>query len=151
MIGFGMPELIMIAVILGIVAVIIVFRKGGRQQTNINPAYSNASAVASPTAPQRLVENRGPIKRPSFGSYLLVFIFPPGYFFSRKRIAAGIFSLILLFVSIPFFLLFGIGIFIWFGNATWAAFNLRYELMNVHIKEQARAIAEEMASQRNVT
>lgn len=89
------------------------------------------------------------VKRPSFGAYLLVLIFPPGYFFSRKRVGAGIFSLILLIVSIPFFFLFGIGIFIWFANAIWAAWNLRYELMNVQITEQAKAIAKELASQKN--
>lgn len=89
------------------------------------------------------------VKRPSFGAYLLVLIFPPGYFFSRKRFGAGIFSLILLIVSIPFFFLFGIGIFIWLANAIWAAWNLRYELMNVQITEQAKAIAKELASQKN--
>ncbi len=89
------------------------------------------------------------VKRPSFGAYLLVLIFPPGYFFSRKRVSAGIFSLILLIVSIPFFFLFGIGIFIWLANAIWAAWNLRYELMNVQITEQAKAIAKELASQKN--
>ena len=88
-------------------------------------------------------------KKPTFGSYLLVFIFPPGYFFSRKRIGAGIFSIILLLISIPLFFLFGIGIFIWLANAMWAAWNLRYELMNVQITEQAKAIAKELASQKN--
>ncbi len=83
-------------------------------------------------------------KKPTFGSYLLVFIFPPGYFFSRKRIGAAIFSIILLLISIPLFFVFGIGIFIWLANAMWAAWNLRYELMNYHISTQAQAIAEKM-------
>ena len=30
----------------------------------------------------------------------------------------------------------------------WAAWSLRYELMNVHINEQARAIAKELAAQK---
>lgn len=84
-------------------------------------------------------------KKPSFGAYLLVFIFPPAYFFSRKRIGAGIFSLILFIVSIPLLFVF-VGIFLWFGNAMWAAWNLRYELMNYHITTQAQAIAEKMKS-----
>lgn len=86
------------------------------------------------------------IKRPSFGAYFLAVIFPPGYFFSRKRMGAGIISLILLIASIPFFVVFGIGIFIWLGNSIWAVWNLRYELMNVHVNAQARAIAKEMAA-----
>lgn len=88
------------------------------------------------------------IKRPSFGAYLLAFIFPPGYFFSRKRVGSGIFSIILLLLSIPLFFIFGLGIFIWLANAIWAIWNLRYELMNVHIQEQARAIASELNQQK---
>jgi hypothetical protein len=89
------------------------------------------------------------IKRPSFGAYLLVLLFPPGYFFSRKRMGAGIFSLIMLGVSIPLFFVVGIGIIVWFANAIWAAWNLRYELMNVQVDAQAKAIAKEMAAQMN--
>jgi hypothetical protein len=84
--------------------------------------------------------------RPSFGAYLLCLFFPPGYFFSRKRKGAGIFSLIMLLVSIPL-MFFVIGFFVWFANAIWAAWSLRYELMDVHVNEQARAIAREMAAQ----
>lgn len=82
-------------------------------------------------------------KKPSFGAYLLVLIFPPAYFFSRKRTGAGIFSLILFIISIPL-LFVVVGFFIWFGNALWAAWSLRYEIMNYHISEQAKAIAEKM-------
>ncbi len=81
--------------------------------------------------------------KPSFGAYLLVFIFPPAYFFSRKRTSAGIFSLILFIVSIPLLFVF-VGFFLWFGNAIWAAWNIRYELMNYQINAQAQAIAEKM-------
>jgi hypothetical protein len=89
------------------------------------------------------------IKKPSFGVYLLVLLFPPGYFFSRKRTGAGIASLIMLAVSIPLFFFMGLGIFVWFANVIWAAWNLRFELMNVQVDAQAKAIAKEMASQMN--
>ena len=80
------------------------------------------------------------IKKPSFGAYLLVILLPPVYFFSRKRIVAGIVSTILLIISIPF-LFIGIGFVIWFINALWAGWSLRYELMNVQAQQIAESIA----------
>jgi hypothetical protein len=89
------------------------------------------------------------VKKPSFGAYLLVLVFPPGYFFSRKRVGAGIASLIMLAISIPLFFFVGLGIIVWFANAIWAAWNLRFELMDVQVDAQAKAIAKEMATQTN--
>jgi hypothetical protein len=88
------------------------------------------------------------VKKPSFGAYLLAIIFPPGYFFSRKRTDAGIVSLVLLLISLPLLMLGGFGIIVWFVDAIWAAWNLRYELMNVQVNAQARAIAKELAAQK---
>jgi len=82
-------------------------------------------------------------KKPSFGAYLIAFIFPPAYFFSRKRIGAGIFSLILFLASLPLLFVF-VGIILWFIDAAWAMWSLRYELMNYHINTQAQAIAEKI-------
>ena len=84
------------------------------------------------------------VTKPSFGAYLLAFIFPPAFFFSRKRVGAGIFSLLLFFISLPLLFLFGIGIIFWFANAMWAMWSLRYEVMNYHINAQAQAIVEKM-------
>jgi TM2 domain-containing membrane protein YozV len=67
-------------------------------------------------------------------------LLPPVYFFSRKRVGAGIFSALLFAVSIPL-LFFGIGFIIWFANALWAGWSLRYELMAV----QAQQIADSLA------
>lgn len=86
------------------------------------------------------------VKNPTFGAYLLAIIFPPGYFFSRKRTGAGIISLILLLISLPLFM-FGVGIIVWLIDAIWAVWNLRYELTNVQVNAQAKAIAKEMAAQ----
>lgn len=52
MFGFGMPEMIMVAIILGIVAVIVATKKGGSQQANINPAYNNTSEILLPDSSQ---------------------------------------------------------------------------------------------------
>ena len=41
----------------------------------------------------------------------------------------------------------GVGIFVWLIDSIWAVWNLRYELMNVHVNAQAQAIAKEMAAQ----
>ena len=90
------------------------------------------------------------INRPSFGAYILVILFPPGYFLSRKRWIAAVVSAILLILSIPFFFVFGFGILIWFVNAMWAAWNLRYELMNVHINAQAQAIVDKAEALKKV-
>lgn len=87
------------------------------------------------------------VKRVSVGSYFLALIFPPAYFFSRKRTGAGIFSLILLLVAFPLFFLFGLGIFVWLANALWAMWNLRYEMMDDVINAQATAIAKAMKKQ----
>lgn len=94
---------------------------------------------------------RGAIaKRPPFGVYLLSFTFPPGYFLLRKRPGAAIFSLVMFFISLPLYFVFLIpGFLLWFANAIWGAYSLRNEMMDVHIREQARAIADEMASQRD--
>lgn len=88
------------------------------------------------------------VKKPTFGAYLLAIVFPPGYFFSRKRTGAGVISLILLIISIPLFLLGGFGIIVWFVDAIWAAWNLRFELMHVQVNAQAKAIAREMSNNR---
>ena len=85
------------------------------------------------------------IKKTSFGAYLLVILFPPGYFFSRKRVGAGIFSSILLLISIPLLFL-GIGFFIGFANAAWAAWSLRYELMAVQAQQIAESIVQAKAA-----
>ncbi|MHB8173181.1 MAG: hypothetical protein ACYDFU_01820 [Nitrospirota bacterium] len=87
------------------------------------------------------------VKRPSVGAYFIALIFPPGYFFSRKRTGAGIVSLIVFLASLPLMMVFGVGLFLWAADAIWAMWNLRYELMNVQVNEQARAIAREMAAQ----
>lgn len=82
-------------------------------------------------------------KRPSVMSYFCAILFPPGYFFSRKRMGSGIVSLIICLISIPLMFVF-VGLFIWIAMSIWAAWNLRYEIMNYHISEQAKAIAEKM-------
>ena len=84
-------------------------------------------------------------ERPSVMSYFCAIVFPPGYFFSRKRMGAGIFSLIICLASIPLMFLV-VGFFSYFAMAIWATWNLRYEIMNYHINRQAQAIAEKMKS-----
>lgn len=84
------------------------------------------------------------VKRPSVLSYFNAILFPFFYFFSRKRIIAGIMSLIICVISVPLMFFF-IGFLIYFAMSIWATWNLRYELMNVHVSEQAQAIAEKMA------
>ena len=77
------------------------------------------------------------VQKPSFGAYILAVLIPPMYFFTRGRIAAGVISFIMLVIAIPFFLVFGLGIFIWFGNAMWAVWSLRYELVEAQAEIQA--------------
>ncbi len=79
-------------------------------------------------------------KRPSFGTYLLALFLPPLFFITRKRYIAAIINLILCVVSIPFFFVFGSGIFLWLLCATWSMWNLKNEVMDNHIQAQAEAI-----------
>ncbi len=84
-------------------------------------------------------------KRPSVISYFNAILLPFLYFFTRKRAIAGIVSLIICIISLPL-MFFIVGFFTYFAMSIWATWNLRYELMNVHVTEQAQAIAEQMAS-----
>jgi len=88
------------------------------------------------------------VKRPTFFAYLLALFLPPLYFFSRKRIVAGIVSLILLVISIPLLFLFGIGFFVWLFDAAWAIWNLRHEMLEAHIQDQANRIAKAMKEEK---
>ena len=82
------------------------------------------------------------VKKPSFFAYLLAFIAPPLYFFTRGRIIAGIFSLIMLFVAIPFFFVFGFGIIIWIAMAFWAMYSLGNEVADARSQDQANRTAD---------
>lgn len=81
------------------------------------------------------------VKKPGFFMYLLAIFVPPLCFFLRKKIIAGIVSLLLLFVAIPFFFVFGFGAVIWFFVALWAVFGLRNEAINAFTQQQATQIA----------
>lgn len=85
------------------------------------------------------------VKKPSVMSYFNAILLPFVYFFSRKRVVAGIVSLIVCFFSIPL-MFFLIGFFSYFAMSIWATWNLRYELMSVQASEQAQAIAEKIAA-----
>ncbi len=87
------------------------------------------------------------VKKPTFFAYLLAFFLPPLYFFSRKRIGAGIISLILFIVSIPL-LFFVVGFFIWLFDAAWAIWNLKHEMLEAHIQDQAYRIAKAMKEEK---
>ena len=89
--------------------------------------------------------NSPSVKKPSVMSYFLAIFLPPVYFFTRKRVVAGIVSSIICFISLPLMFLI-VGFFTWFAMSIWAAWDLRYELMEVHVTRQAQAIAEAMAS-----
>ncbi|MFZ3071624.1 MAG: zinc-ribbon domain-containing protein [Thermodesulfobacteriota bacterium] len=125
-----------------------------RSVKNANAPGKTAVEIPAATPkfekPPKEERNMSPIiKRPGIGSYFLALFFPPGYFFSRKRVGAGIVSLLLCIVALPLLLVFGLGLFIWLPVAGWALWSLRYELMDVHIKEQAVAIAEAMKREAN--
>lgn len=110
--------------------------------------HADSPGEAPAPHPRHTRPRRGAFaKRPPFGVYLLSFLFPPGYFFLRKRPGAAVFSLIMFFVSVPLYFLFILpGFLLWFANAIWGGYSLRNEMMDVHIREQARAIADEMTS-----
>lgn len=65
------------------------------------------------------------------------------YFFSRKRITAGIVSLVICLISIPF-MFFVIGFFSYFAMSIWACWNFRYELMQEYTTMQAEAMARKL-------
>lgn len=88
--------------------------------------------------------NTLPLKKPSIMSYFLALFLPPVFFLTRKKIVSAIVSAIVCLVSIPFMLLI-VGFFGWLAMSAWALWNLRYELMEVHVNRQAQAIAEQLA------
>lgn len=104
---------------------------------------SRASVTAAPAikaAPER-------VRKPSFMSYVIAIFAPFIYFMSRKRWFAGIICGLVCFISIPMmFLVFGF--FSYFAMSAWALWNLRYELMEVQVQQQAKAIARAMSESR---
>jgi outer membrane protein assembly factor BamD (BamD/ComL family) len=83
-------------------------------------------------------------KGPTIISYFMAFLFPFFYFFSRKRTTAGIVSLVICLVSIPF-MFFVVGVISYFAMIFWAMWNLRYELMYEHVTLQAEVMARKLA------
>lgn len=158
MIGFGMPEMILIAVILGIVAVIIVVKKSGRQprnQSDIHPTImNNTSEIPQENVSQRAQPIQQPynaksMEIPGFGAYILALFFTPIYCITRKYWVGFVFSTILYILAAMTILFFGLGLIFWMLAAVPAAFKLRNEILVAHARrtgiETARAIA---ASQR---
>jgi len=68
------------------------------------------------------------------GNYVYMPVF---YFFSRKRTTAGIVSLVICLVSIPF-MFFIIGILSYFAMSFWVCWCLRYELLQEYATMQIK-------------
>ncbi len=78
-------------------------------------------------------------------AYLLAVFLPPVYFFTRKKIGAGIVTTIMFLLSVIFVftvVLIPVAIIMWFLAAACAGWNLRKEVMEEH----ATMIAEKMAA-----
>lgn len=82
------------------------------------------------------------IKKPGFFSHLIAVAVPPLSFFMQGKPVAGIVSLALMFVAIPFFFVFGFGFIIWFIMAMWAVFSLGNKMDNARMQNQANLTAQ---------
>jgi outer membrane protein assembly factor BamD (BamD/ComL family) len=100
------------------------------EKLNDKPVKGKAIISSKPTS----------TKGPTVISYFMALFIPFVYFFLRKRITAGIVSLIICIISIPFMFVF-IGIFSYLAMSFWACWNLRYELMQEYTTMQAEAMA----------
>jgi outer membrane protein assembly factor BamD (BamD/ComL family) len=104
-----------------------------KSESKIKPTKDKAKIYSKPSSAKGI----------SIISYFMSVFIPFVYFFSRKRTTAGIVSLVICLVSIPFMFIF-IGIFSYFAMSFWACWNLRYELMQEYATMQAEAMAKKL-------
>jgi outer membrane protein assembly factor BamD (BamD/ComL family) len=111
------------------------------QSKTVKKSFSSEKLNDKPVKGKAIISNKPTsTKGPTVLSYFMALFIPFVYFFLRKRITAGIVSLVICIVSIPLMFFF-IGIFSYLAMSFWACWNLRYELMQEYTTMQAEAMA----------